>query len=623
MGPLGGSWARRVAATVVSCALAAAAAAGPAHAGWDAPEPIAPATNTFRIGLAPGGPGYVTGFPLTGPDRFRYAVRPLGGALGPAFEMPGTSGTNFDGFWRFDAAGNAVIANTYQGKLGHLPAGGVGGSSQDLPAGYYPDAVSVAPTGEALIVAAPSLGIIRVALRPAGPNQTADFSPTGAQLFGDTSTAGVIGALLQADGGAIVVWQQNDGTLHQSVRRSGEPSFDPPTAIADPRADTRKFSVRFDGDASGNAMLAWLGSSGGTARDQAVAAVRGHDGSFGPAQVVGTGGSVVNVTPAVTASGDGMVAWSHQFAGAGCTASTIMGSALHAGTFAAQQPLGPSELPLTSSQGYPETVISEGDRLAVPVLEIDHGLTPCSFGDDRRGLFYRHFHSGPSGLVDDGRSELSPLQSRAGGVTSYPSISEQTLEPGGRMLVSYQVDAARYLRSFDGVPPGGGGPAPPAPEPPAGSSPAPPVSPASPPASAIVPIRPKLYVDVAALNPSKLEVSIVCSADQVAAEDCGSKAFVYWLFIGQHQGKKSSAHGAATRPKAKRILVAAGAARIPKGKRGKLRLKLTKAGRQLVARRKPVKVLLVVTITRGARSGTDEFRTTLKAKARKRPGRGR
>lgn len=603
-------------ATAAGCALLVVLAPAAARAGWDAPEPTSPTGNdVFRVALAPGGPGYVIGFPLTSPDRFRYAPRPIGGTIGAPQEMPGTSGTNFDGYWRFDDAGDAVIANTYQAKLGHLPIGGIGGTSQDMPPGYYPDAVSVAPTGEALVAAAPHpAGIFRVNIRPAGPNQTVDLSPGGAQLFG-TVSSDLIGVLLQADGGALVVWQDGD-TLWQSVRRSGQQSFDPPTTIADPRSDVRKFSVRLDGDPSGNAMLAWLGSSGGTARDQAVATVRGHDGSFGPAQVVGTAGTAVNVTPAVTASGDGMVAWSHQAPGTGCVSSTVMGVAYHAGTFAPQQALGPSDVPLTSTQGYPETVLSEGDRVAVPILEVDHGMTPCSYADDRRGLFYHHFHSGPSGLVDDGLSELSPLQSRAGGLTSYPLINEQTIEPGGRMLVAYQVDNARYLRSFDGVPPGGV-PLPPAPQPPAAPGPAGPAAPAS----AILPIKPKLYVSVSALNPSKLELPIVCSADQIAAEDCGSKALAYWLFIGRYQGKKS-ANGAAA-PKTKRVLIASGSARIPNGKRGRLRLKLNKAGRQLVAKGKPAKVALVVTITRGTRSATEEFRTTLKAKPKPKPRRRR
>ena len=141
------------------------------------------------------------------------------------------------------------------------------------------------------------------------------------------------------------------------------------------------------------------------------------------------------------------------------------------------------------------------------------------------------------------------------------------------------------------------------------------------PASAILPIKPKLYVSVSALNPSKLELPIVCSADQIAAEDCGSKALAYWLFIGRYQGKKS-ANGAAA-PKTKRVLIASGSARIPNGKRGRLRLKLNKAGRQLVAKGKPAKVALVVTITRGTRSATEEFRTTLKAKPKPKPRRRR
>ena len=518
-------------------------------------------------------------------------------------ELPGTVGTNFDGFWSFDAAGDAIIANTYDGRIGHLPAGGLGGTSQDLPPGYYPDAVSVAPTGEALIAAAPSIGTIRVALRPAGANKTTDFSAGGSQLFGGPS-AGLVGLLLQADGGAVVVWREGD-TLYQSVRPGGQPSFAAPTTISDPRPDQRKVSVRMRGDASGHAVLAWLGSSsvGGT-YNQAVASVRAPDGSFGPAQVVGTGGSVVNVTPSVTSSGDGLVVWSHIYPGGGCQPQTVMGAALHAGAFAPQQPLGPSAFPLTSSQGYPDTVMAAGDRIAVPLLEIeDVAGTPCGYADDRRGLFFHHFRSGPSGLVDEGISELSPLQAKAGGATSYPSINALELEPGGRMLVSYQVDSAKYLRSFDGVAPGASGPAGPV-TPAGGGTPAAPAAP-----KVILPILPVQYFKPAPIDPKLAQVSLTCTPD-VDPGDCRARMLAYYLTKGRY-AKGSAA--AKKKPKTKSVLIASATATIPNGKTRKVKLRFTKAGKDLIARGKSAKIALDLTISRGSRSATQRFSTTLKA----------
>lgn len=583
---------------------------GSAVAGWDPPEPVAPTTDVFRLALAPGGPGYVVGFPLNTPPpgRFRYALRPIGGTLSNApLELPGTVGTNFDGFWSFDAAGDALIANTYDGRIGYLPANGLSASSQDLPSGYYPDAVSMAPTGEALIAAAPSTGTIRVTLRPAGANQTVDFSQAGSQLFGGPG-AGLVGLLLQADGGAVVVWREGD-TLYQSVRQAGGlGSFDPPTAISDPRPDQRKFSVRMRGDSSGHAVLAWSGSASvGGVYNQAVASVRAPGGSFGPAQVVGTAGSVANVTPAVTSSGDGLVAWSHVFPGGGCQPQTVMGAALHAGAFAPQQALGPSAFPLTSSQGYPETVMGAGDRIAVPILEVDDVAgTPCGYGDDRRGLFFHHFRSGPNGLIDEGMSELSPLQSKVGGATSYPQIGEQALEPGGRMLIAYQVDNAKYLRSFDGVAPGGSGP--PAPVTPAGSG-----SPPAPP-KVILPIRPVQYFTPAPIDPKLAQVSLLCTPD-IDSGDCRARMLAYYLFKGRY-AKGSAA--AKAKPKTKSVLIASATATIPNGKAKKVRLKFTKAGRDLIARGKSVKIALDLTISRGSRSATQRFSTTLKAQRRAR-----
>lgn len=608
---------RRLRRVAAACALMSLTITGTAAAGWDPPEPIAPDTNVFRVELGPGGPGYVVGFPLTSPSRFRYAVRPIGGTLGiPALEFPGTPslGVNYDGFWRFDAAGNAVVANTYDNRIGYVPLGGIGGSTQDLPPGYSPDAVSVAPSGEALIAAAPSFGSFRVALRAAGPSAVADFSVGGSQLFGDVGAV-LIGLLLQADGGAVVVWQEGDD-LYQSVRKSGELSFGVPSIIPDLRADVRKFSVRLRGDSSGHAMLAWLGSSGGTARDQAVASVRGPDGSFGTAQIVGTGGSIVNVTPSMTSAGDGLAVWSHVYPGGGCQPSTVMGASFHAGTFAAQQPLGPSAFPLTSSQGFPDTVMAAGDRIAVPILEIDDVAgTPCGFGDDRRGLFMHHFRSGPSGLVDEGISELSPLQARAGGATSYPIINAPTLEPGGRMLIAYQVDGAKYLRSFDGVAPGAG-PVPPAPTPPAGGgAPAP-----AAPAKAILPLRPVKYVTVTPVDPNAADVSLTCVPDiGLDGEACRAKMLAYYFFKGRYAlGKASGVGVAKTKPKTKSVLIASATATIPSGKTKKVRLRFTKTGRALIARGKGIKIALDVTIARGSQTATQRFPTTLKAQRRAR-----
>lgn len=592
---------RRVA---VACAVISVAIPATASAGWDPPEPVAPGTDVFRVELGPGGPGYIVGFPLTSPNRFRYAPRPIGGALGALpLEFPGTLGTNYDGFWRFDAAGNAVVANTYDNRIGSIPLGGSGGSSQDLPPGYSPDGLSVAPSGEALIAAVPTFGQFRVALRAAGPSAVADFSESGAQLFG-TMTSSFVGLLLQADGGAVVVWRDGED-LFQSVRKSGELSFGAPAAISDPRPDVRKFSVRMHGDPSGHAVLAWLGSSGGNARDQAVASVRGPDGTFGEAQIVGTAGSLVNVTPAVTNTGDGLVAWSHVYPGGGCQPTTIMGAALHAGTFAPQAPLGPSAFPLTSSQGWPDTVLAAGDRVAVPVLEIDDVAgTPCSYGDDRRGLFMHHFRSGPNGLVDEGISELSPLQSRTGGVTSYPSINAPTIEPGGRMLVAYQIDSARYLRSFDGVAPGASGPPPPAPGPPGGAG----TTPAAP-AKGILPLRPVRYFAVQPIDPKAASFTLTCTPeDGLDGELCRAKMFAYYLFKGRFGSGK-----AAAKPKVKSVLIATASATVPDGKTQKVRLRFTKAGRALIARGKAVRIALDLTLQRGTQKATQRFTTTLKA----------
>ena len=52
------------------------------------------------------------------------------------------------------------------------------------------------------------------------------------------------------------------------------------------------------------------------------------------------------------------------------------------------------------------------------------------------------------------------------------------------------------------------------------------------------------------------------------------------------------------------------------GKSRKVRLRVTKAGRTLIARGKAVKIVLDVSLSRGSRTATQRFTTTLKAQRR-------
>jgi hypothetical protein len=172
------------------------------------------------------------------------------------------------------------------------------------------------------------------------------------------------------------------------------------------------------------------------------------------------------------------------------------------------------------------------------------------------------------------------------------------------MLIAYQVDAARYLRSFDGVAPGTAGPVvPPGPTTPAGPTPPPAVP------KTILPILPVQYFKPVPIDPKLAQVTLQCTPD-IDAGDCHARMLAYYLFKGRNAGKAS----AAAKAKAKPVLIASVTATIPNGKTRKLKLRFTKAGTALVARGKSVKIALDLTITRGTRSATKRFTTTLKAR---------
>ncbi len=360
----------------VSLALAAVALTAPgASAGWDPPEPLAPGTDVFRVFAAPS-TGYAIGFASAG--SFRIAPRPFGGTLGTVIPLPDQAGLNGGEGMAFDAAGNALIRNHDQRTVTYRGVAGGGGPSQSMGPGLEARAVSMAPTGEAMAAlgTTPS-GPVKVAFRPAGANT--QFDLPGAETF--SANGVVVGLQLQANGGAVVVWREGE-TLKQSVRPAGNPSFDPPTTIADaPGASGTKSTVVFDSRSTGAAMITWYTTPG---QDKAYASVRAADGNFGPAQVVGTAGkSLVNVFPAMTSNGDGMAVWTER-PSADCLQVTAKGAAYHAGTWLAPVALGPTGGALVNQvSGGP---VAGSTDIAVPLQQIEDQGTPCSFGDDRRGL---------------------------------------------------------------------------------------------------------------------------------------------------------------------------------------------------------------------------------------------
>jgi hypothetical protein len=187
-------------------------------------------------------------------------------------------------------------------------------------------------------------------------------------------------------------------------------------------------------------------------------------------------------------------------------------------------------------------------------------------------------------------------------------IDDIAMEPGGRVLAWLGVDGTQFLRSFDGVPPGAAGAPGPGPGP--AASPAPGSPPAAPGAPRILPIVPKRFVLLRPIDPKELAVTATCTADDLQSGDCRMKLAMYYRLTGK-QGTIAAA------PRRGRLVrLGAASATLKPGTRRKLKLRLTRDGRRVVARGRKVAVLLDVTVTRGAQTATSRLSTTLRAKRR-------
>jgi hypothetical protein len=581
-----------------------------AQAGWGPAESVG--TDINAVQMAPGGLGFITGFAASAPSRVRFALRPGDGPVGSPTDFPGTMGQTALPTFGFDAAGDALIINRDNRQAGYRRADGQLSGPQDLGLGHYPAMVSVAPTGEAIVGLNPTgpSGTVQVAFRPAGAGAQFDMNN-----LVDLSTNGVlIGVLLQADGGALVVWREGN-VLKQVVRPSGSLTFGAPTTIASPGADQTKSITVLSGDPSGWAMLAWVDGAQG----RVIGSVRAPDGSFPTGTVVGTGASVSNATPAVTASGDGLVAWSQTGLGdPSCPAVAIEGAAQHRGAWAATAPLGPAAWPDTTTLAYGAAAFSAGNDVSVPMVQIHReGTCPASPYPQTRALIVHHFRSDASGLTDQGTSVLSPLGA------NQPGVNGWSMEPGRKILAWYQVDNARFLSTFDGVTPGGTGP-PPAPTPTPTPTPAPTPKPSPLP---IPPLVAQRFVTILPIDPRSLTIGMTCP-DTINApgpkpvvidqpDSCNGRMNAYYRFTGKRLGPPGSRARAAATRKSKLTLIASGSLTLKPGHSGRLKLKPNKRGKALLKTGKKLKIVLQVTITVGSRSVTYSATTAIKPRGKR------
>jgi|GEM_PF-6945248 hypothetical protein len=602
----------RVWGVAVSCACALVLALpGAALAGWGAAETVGNSIN--QVLLAPGGPGFLVGFPAESPARLRFALRPLAGPVGLPMEFPAGVGQGELPAWGFDAAGDAVVVDAEAKMVYWRSANGETGPVQ-IPGGALlgrsPRLVSVDPvSGVALVGFNATKSAVQLAFRTAGPKGEVNTK----SVVNLTTLGTLVGLRLQPDGGAVAVyWDEKaePAVLMQVIRLAGEEKFEAPTEIKS-SGDPAKHEVSFASDPSGWAMVGWSGSSTkGGPFNQALATVRAPGGTFPVATVLATGMSVSNVSPAVTSAGDGLAAWSDTGFGA-CIykEGVINGATEHLGTWSAPKALGPGAWPDISTPAYGSTAFAAGTDVSVPMTRIHREGTPCPAGATQtRALIVHHYRSGAAGLIDEGTSELAPL-----GSSEPLQVNGWAMEPSGRILAWYRAGTQAFVRAFDGVLPVAG--APPStetistPAPGGTSTPTPTVHPS------IKPLVLQEFAIVPTLTPKQLEFEMQCPHPIVeengeVGEDCSVQAYGMFLFTG----KQIKAYGARAKPVKKRLdVIATGATTIKAGHRGRVKLHLNRLGRALLKSGAKLKFTLRITVKLGHRSFTGSLPATIKA----------
>jgi hypothetical protein len=618
---------RGLAAAGACACLAALAIAAPAAAEWGTPEPVE--SNVNDIWLAPGGTGIIGGFPASNPSRERFALRPFAGPLGFPEEFPSGIGRHGELSISFDASGDAVVIDPEIQTVFWRSANGMTSTPQKFEGhllARWPRLVAMAPGGAALIgvnEARPGGSPVQLAFRPAGINSTVDTENTV-----DLTTDGtLIGLLLQADGGALAVYtdEVND-KLMQALRPAGQAEFDAPTEIVAPPGISLAGGIGFASSPSGWAMLTAKGTEGST--EKVVADVRAPGGSFGAPSVIASGVGISNLTPAVTEAGDGLAAWAENHLGnAACPAFGIIGAAEHLGVWSAPMAVGPDAWPDSSIPVTGGLAFAGGNDISVPMARVHRDGSPCPTTAQTRSLIVRHYRSGPSGLTDQGFTELTPLSD-----TGLQLIYGWAMEPAGRILAWYRVGEERFLRTFDGVTPGAGsGLAPGGPADPGG--PTSPIGPTTPgdsgpgaggstgagsgaagpsapkPAKEILPLKLQQFAIVPTIDPAALEFEMHCPP--TGEESCQGRAYFYYLLTGR-QIKPADAQASAVE-KRKPTLIATGTIDLKPGAHGKVKMRPNRIGKSLLRSGKKLKVTLKLAVTQGGRSVNGSLPATITA----------
>jgi hypothetical protein len=258
--------------------------------------------------VGPNGEALLYGFP-TSSGYGRLVFRPLGGPSGSPHKLPspmGYPGSTVAVAWFPD--GSSLIADETADMVAFRPPGARAtvGTPQDLSNGLGegPAAMATGPNGVALIGLQGNLGVGAVYRSP-GAKGVVDMKK--AQYFGPGVLLGA--ALDPTKGGAVIVWRDSANSwLYEAVRNPGAKSFGKAQVLS-----SKPYGAAMAVNSAGYAVVTWMGGAAGpdSYPTQVFAAERSPGSAFAPANVIGDSpnGDPTYPQPGVTATGDGLVAW--------------------------------------------------------------------------------------------------------------------------------------------------------------------------------------------------------------------------------------------------------------------------------------------------------------------------
>lgn len=586
--------------------------------------------NVRTITVAPDGRSRFFVSDVANGKPFLYGDRPSGGALGELMAHSFYYYASPDK--QHDAAGNLYVRSSYvvermalDGTKKTADIRYLNGPGQTTGARGEIRSIRVAPSGDVLIASDDWYadgGKVYLTLWAADGtlHPLADFAPSESAPYVLT-----LGIALDPDGGMVVVYREA-GTqrIFQSVRGAEDDSFDEPAEIVQPVLGDAGYIQMVSG-ASGHALLTWSTEqrlnppAPEPVERHIIGAVRTPGHAFTAPEVIGN--DAWDATPAITDSGDGMVFWSQTTVRPGCEDMTpgpgvvdwnshLYAATLHDGELSGGVPFvvaGPDE------QNVLWFVRSGGNRLVVDVRRsvLSHGV--CTDPDVAVSHQQKVLNGGGSGFVEDSTLPLgegeeittppvagAPPNVAIGANGTIMAITAQSA-PEGWVYRIWSNDGPVFAAGGGGDDNNGPGP----------GDTTPPQNPLPPSTKPIAPPIPKSFVTPSgAITTKSATVTVKCPAGYSSCK-----------FLAAVQGPRTAGLAAlmdaqVAAKKKKDVKLGSVKATIKAGAKKKLKIKLTKAGKQAAKSKRAKKVWLISTITQGDRKATSKLRIKIGGKAK-------